>query len=190
VTNGARAVEGQGANFNAALDQAAGLTADLASQDQSLLDIVANIHQLAGTLDRRQQQLVKLIQDFSTVTGVLADERTAIGTFLSALARLINQGDALITKYQAQLPGDVATLTQFVMTVRVNADSAVQLLHSLNGASRLLIAAYDATNQGIVIRATLTPTVAAALQAAGLNNILTLLGLPPLSCIPALGVTC
>jgi phospholipid/cholesterol/gamma-HCH transport system substrate-binding protein len=189
VITGAQAVKGQGENFNQSLDQVANLTSLLASQDQSLLDIAANFHQFANTLNSRQQQLVTLIQDFSVATGVLANERQAIGTFLSSLANLINQGNALITKYQQTLPGDVATLTQLVMTVRVNTNAVADLLHNFNGSSHLLIVSYNAQYHEINIRVNITPAVLTALKPT-LDPILAMLGLQPIACIPLLGVLC
>jgi len=106
------------------------------------------------------------------------------------LAQLINQGNALIVKYQQTLPGDIAVLSQYVLTVKVNADSVHELLSSFIGSTHLIEGAYNAQAHEYNIRLSFTPVVASALQAAGLSDVLSKLGLPPLSCIPAIGVTC
>ena len=191
VTSSAQALQGQGQNFNAALDQAGQLTNTLASQDQTLLAIAENFHQFANTLNSREQALIQLIQDFSTASGVLADERKAIGTFLSALAQLIDQGKALIVKYQTTLPSDFAQLAQYTITVRINADSVHTLLGSFIGSTHLLEGAYNAAYHEYNIRMSFTPDIARLIQESPLNQILTSLGLPPLpTCIPAIGVQC
>jgi virulence factor Mce-like protein len=182
-THGAAALEDNGADFNTALQRVAAFTNTLASQDQALLDIVANVHRLAATLNQRSQQLGKLLEDFSRATGVLAAERESISSFLGALVRFIDEGKALVTKYEGQLPGDFAAFTKVIMTVRTNADSVAQVLRSFNDASHLVVDAYDPDLHTLSVRFNMSSEALSSLQ-----PFLDLLGLGPLPCPP--GSTC
>jgi phospholipid/cholesterol/gamma-HCH transport system substrate-binding protein len=149
---GADALEDNGEDFNTVLHRVAGLTDTLASHDQQLLDIVANVHRLTATLNQRSQKLGELLEDFSRATGVLAAEREEIGAFLAALVRFVDEGKALVTKYEAQLPGDVAAFAKVVMTLRTNADSVAQVLRTFDDAGNLMIKAHDPDLHTISIR--------------------------------------
>jgi phospholipid/cholesterol/gamma-HCH transport system substrate-binding protein len=177
---GADAVEGNGEDFNTVLKRVAGLTDTLASHDQQLLDIIANVRKLTATLNQRSQKLGELLEDFSRATGVLAGERERIGAFLAALVRFVDEGKALVTKYETQLPGDVAGFARVVMTLRANADSVAQTLRTFDDAGNLLIKAHDPQLHTISIRMNMSPETFPAAK-----PLLDLLGL---SCPP--GSTC
>jgi phospholipid/cholesterol/gamma-HCH transport system substrate-binding protein len=149
---GADALEGNGEDFNTVLERVAALTDTLASNDQQLLDIVANVHRLTATLNQRSEKLGELLEDFSRATGVLAAERESIGAFLAALVRFVDEGKALVTKYETQLPGDVAGFAKVMMTLRTNADSVAQVLHAFDDAGNLVINAYDPDLHTLSIR--------------------------------------
>ncbi len=178
VSNGADALAGHGGDLNEALRQTADLTTMLAAQDDALIAIAGDVHRLATVLESRQEVLGQLIDQFASVTGVLAEEREAIGTFLTALARLTEEGNALLTRYQVQLPQDLASLARVALTLQVNADSVQQLLRALDGVGAGVVNAYDPTTGGVRLRFTSSPTVVLALE-----PILDLLGLGPLPCI-------
>jgi phospholipid/cholesterol/gamma-HCH transport system substrate-binding protein len=185
ITGGADAFRGHGAELNTALREAAELVALLAAQDERLEAIARSVHDIAGVLRERNRLLGKLLDDFATTSGVLADERDAIATFLRALAKLTEDGKALLVKYQAQLPTDIARLTEVVLTVQVNADSVQQLVKAVDEVGRGVVAAYDPDSGGVRIRVTTTGLAAVVLQ-----PILDLLGLGAVDCIPIPGIAC
>jgi phospholipid/cholesterol/gamma-HCH transport system substrate-binding protein len=179
VTNGAAALDGHGADLNRALRETADLTTLLATQDDALIAVAEDVHRLAGVLRTRQEVLGRLIDEFATVTGVLADEREAIAAFLDGLARLTEEGNALLTRYEVQLPQDLGSLARVALTIQANADSVQQLLNALDGIGTGVVGAYDPETGGVRLRFSGSPTVVLALE-----PILELLGLGPLPCIP------
>jgi virulence factor Mce-like protein len=178
VSNGADALRGHGQDINDALRTASDLTATLAQQDDALINIAGDVHQLAAVLRERQETLGRLIDEFASVTGTLAAEREAIAQFLAALARLTEQGGALLTDYQVQLPQDLGSLANLTMVIQANADSVQELLRALDDIGTGVVGAYDPRTGGIRLRFTGSPTVVLAL-----DPILHLLGLPSLPCV-------
>jgi ABC-type transporter Mla subunit MlaD len=158
----------------------------LALQDQSLLSIADNFHKLTLALEARQEQLGKLLDDFATVTNVLATERDSIATFLRALNQLTQSGQALLTDYKVQLPQDVASLASAVLTIQVNAGSVQQLINAVSDLGDGVIEAYDPGSGGAKVRITGSSTALVDIQA-----IFDLL-LPgvPAPCIPIGGAAC
>lgn len=182
VSNGAAALAGRGDDLNEALRQTADLASLLAANDKALLAAAGNVHRLAETLNRRREQLGRLLDGFATVTGTLADERASIARFLAALADLTAQGKAIITRYQTQLPQDLASLARAALAIQVNADSVQQLVRAVDEIGSGVVAAYDPDTGGARVRFTGTPTTLLALQA-----IFDLLGLGEVPCVSPLG---
>jgi phospholipid/cholesterol/gamma-HCH transport system substrate-binding protein len=178
VGSGANALRGRGNDLNTAIEQAADLTSLLASQDQTLISAAENLHTLATTLNQRREVLGKLLDDFSGATSVLSDERQSIAVFLRALVVFTDEGNALLGKYQGQLPTDVARLTQLAMTLGANADSVQQLVGALRVISDGFVAAYH-RDGGVLIRGGAGPVPAIALQ-----PLFDMLGLGPVPCVP------
>ncbi len=184
VSSGAAALEGQGRTINEALGETSTLAATLAGLDTQLLDAAANLHALAGSLNSREQQLGSLIDGLSEATSVLAAERDGIAGFLRSIVSLTEQGNGLLDAYEDDLPGDIATLTDLILVLEANLGSVEQLVAAFPANNESLIAAYDPSRQGIVLRVGLTGV------AIDLINALTgVLGLPPI-CIPGPGTVC
>ncbi|MCI0346103.1 MAG: MCE family protein [Chloroflexi bacterium] len=179
VTGGAAALSGRGGDLNAALAELGSLAEMLASQDEALLDVAANVHTLAAALNSREAQLGRLLDDFAAATDVLASERDAIGAFLDALVRLTNEGNALLETYEVQLPTDVSRLAEVALTIQADADSVQQLLQALAVIGDGVTGAYDPVNRDIRVRIIGSPTLVATLQ-----PLFDLLGLGAVPCIP------
>jgi phospholipid/cholesterol/gamma-HCH transport system substrate-binding protein len=178
VGSGAAALRGRGADLNTAIEQAADLTTLLAAQDQTLISAAQNLHTLASTLNARRDVLGSLLEDFSRATSVLSDERQSIARFLRALVVFTGEGNALLAKYEGQLPTDVARLTQLAMTLGANANSVQELVSALREISDGFVAAYHREG-GVLIRGGAGPVPAIALQ-----PLFDMLGLGPVPCIP------
>jgi virulence factor Mce-like protein len=148
----ARSVNGNGQEFNAALEQGAQLTDNVAAQDKELLTVAQNLDRLAGVARGRDQVLGTMIRDFGTATQVLGSERQDIQGLVSGLLELSKQGDRIISKYQGQLPYDLAVLTRVALTLRGDAKQVGRLLTALPNIGGLLIQAYDPTIKSLRIR--------------------------------------
>jgi phospholipid/cholesterol/gamma-HCH transport system substrate-binding protein len=139
----ADSVNGNGQEFNAALEQGARLTENIAAQDKELLAVAQNLSRLAGVVRGREQVLGTIIRDFGTATQVLAAERKDIQELVSGILELSQQGDGVIRKYQDQLPYDLAVLTRVALMLKGDAKQVGMLLKALPGVGAGLIQAYD-----------------------------------------------
>ncbi|HEY7484203.1 MAG TPA: MCE family protein [Streptosporangiaceae bacterium] len=148
----ASSVNGNGEEFNAALEQGARLTGNVAAQDKELLAVAQNLSRLAGVVRGREQVLGTMIRDFGTATQVLSGERQDIQQLIQGVLQLTGQGDGIIRKYQGQLPYDLAVLTRVALTLNGDAKQLGMLLHGLPGIGGALIQAYDPQGKSLRIR--------------------------------------
>ena len=183
VSASSDALDGHGDELNRALESSAALTGLLAAEGDDLVQVAEDLAQLTSTLADREQQLGQLLDAFAAATGVLADEREAIRTFLTAVVQLTTEGELLLQQFEEQLPGDIATLAEVAMVLRVNVGALSQLLDALPDNSRLVVNAYDPERQVFRIRVNLSPPATQLVRA-----MLAPLGLYP--CAPGPGVTC
>ena len=186
ISSGARALDGQGAAINRALEEASTLTSTLASVDTQLLDAAESFHTFAVTLNAREEQLGRVISSFSQATDVLADERQNLAQFLSSVVRLTEEGNALLGAYQDQLPDDIAGLVELALLLQDNIVSLEQTIASFPDTQRGLLDAYDAENHRLVQGIQFSDSLASQFDALfdfdgdGASDI-------PLPCIPVLG---
>jgi len=173
LANGAKSLKGNGAAFNAALQQTADLSANIAGQDDQLLDIAKNLHDVAGVVTQRQGQLGQLISDFTDASKVLADERQQIQTFLTALAGLVKRGDVLIKSYEGNLTGDLGKFAQISLVVKNDATQLATFLQSLKPLNYMLVNATNHQHHSLVLRLALDNVwrsyLAAALKQPNVN---------------------
>lgn len=166
LQNGAKSLNGNGAAFNAALQQTADLTSNIAGQDDQLLAIAKNLHDVAGVVTARQGQLGQLISDFSQASAVLADERQDIQTFLTALAGLVRRGDVLIKTYQGNLITDLGKIAQISLVVKNNSAQLETFLKALKPLNYMLVNATNHQHHSLVLRLALDNVMRSYLAAA------------------------
>jgi phospholipid/cholesterol/gamma-HCH transport system substrate-binding protein len=148
----ARSVDGNGQDFNAALEQGSQLTDNVAAQDQELLAVARNLDRLAGVVHGREQIIGTMIRDFGAATQMLAGEREDIQGLIRGVLELSRQGDGIIRKYEGQLPYDLAVLTRVALTLKGDAKQVGMLIKALPGIGAVLIQAYDPKIKGLRIR--------------------------------------
>ncbi|MGH3388115.1 MAG: MCE family protein [Actinomadura sp.] len=144
--------EGNGQEFNSALQQSAQVVSNLAGQDQELLQVARNLNTLAGTVRGREQTLGAVIRDFSTASRAFAAERQDLQQLIAALLQLTEQGDRILAKYQGQLPGDLAVLTRVALTFKGNSEQLALFLQALPGVGEGYINAVDEEKSALVLR--------------------------------------
>jgi phospholipid/cholesterol/gamma-HCH transport system substrate-binding protein len=176
ITNGANAFGGHAQSFNDLLGGTATLSQQLAQQDDQIIQTAKNLHQLAGTLDTRQQQLGHVIDGFSQATGTLADERAVISSILAGANQLVSAGTSLLAEYKGTLPGDIANLARLGLTLQANVGVFSQLIGSFPAVAQGLLNAYNTTTRTIQLGANLDPSIAGILDGT-LGRILNRLGL-------------
>lgn len=148
----ARSVDGNGQEFNAALEQGARLTDNVAAQDKELLAVARNLDRLAGVVRGREQIIGAMIRDFGVATQLLGGERGDIQRLISGVLELSRQGDGIIKKYEGQLPYDLAVLTRVALTLQGDAKQVGMLIKALPGIGGVLIHAYDPKIKALRIR--------------------------------------
>ncbi len=164
IHDSADVLEGRGDEIGEAIDAAAGLGTTLAEVDEQLVAAAEDLHRLAGSLSTREEQLGRLVEQFSQATSLLAEERDGIGAVLTAISDLTEQGQHLLDTYGDQLPGDIATVTALASILERNAGSASQLIATFPDLAETIEAAYQPDIDGFYLRANATPTLAALLD--------------------------
>jgi virulence factor Mce-like protein len=186
VSEGAESLDGRGQDLNAALEQAGDLAQLVAREDDSLVEVAADLDQLASTLSTRDEQLGRVLDGFADATSVLADERQEIEALIAGLGDLAETGNELVAAHEDHLPEDLAQLSRAGRAAQVNVDALQILLRALAANSRGLIGAHDEELGVLVQRINLTPITAEALRP--LFDALGLEREPP--CVPTPGVQC
>ena len=186
ITEGAESLDGRGAQLNAALEQAGDLTALIAREDDSLVEVARDLDQLASTLGTRDQQLGRVLDGFAAATGVLADERQEIEALIGGLGDLAEVGNELVAAHEDHLPEDLAQLSRVGRSARANVEALAILVQALAANSRGLIGAHNEELGVLTQRINLTPTTAEVLRP--LFEALGLEQQPP--CVPGPGVQC
>lgn len=143
---------GNGKEFNAALEQGARLTTNIAGQDEQLMAVAQNLNRLAGVVRGREQLLGEMIRDFGDATQVLGAERQNLQSLVRDLVVLSKQGDKLLAKYEGQLPYDVAVLTRVALMLKGNTKQLELLLEALPGIGGALINGYDPATKSLKLR--------------------------------------
>jgi phospholipid/cholesterol/gamma-HCH transport system substrate-binding protein len=182
ATSGALA--GRGATINRALVQLSQLIPTLAEQDDELLAVATAVDRIGAVVRAREARIGRLLESFSTVAGVLDEERQQIVDFVEALVRLTREGKALLAEYEVTLPESLETVGTLALTIKVNAGAVNELVTSLSSLNVELIDAYDAQHMAIRGRGPAERSV--------LEQLLPILdelgaGIP---CVPTPGVTC
>lgn len=178
VSDSADVLEGRGDDLGAAIEQAAGLGTTLAEVDEQLLAAADDLHVLAGSLADREEQLGRLVEQFSQATEILAAERQGIADVVTALVQLTDVGGGLLDRYGEDLPGDIATAAALTSILERNTSSLDQLIRTFPELSEGIANSYQEEVDGVYLRATAGPTINAILDA------IDILGLLPPELIP------
>jgi virulence factor Mce-like protein len=182
VTESAEALGGRGDLMNRALEQAGDLSQLIAREDDRLVDVAADLNELASTLGTRDQQLGRVLDGFARATGVLADERQEIEALIHGLGDLAETGNELVAAHEDHLPEDLAQLSRAGRAARANVEALAVLVQSLAANSRGLIGAHNEELGVIVQRINLTP-----LTAEVLRPLFNALGIELQSCLEGVG---
>jgi phospholipid/cholesterol/gamma-HCH transport system substrate-binding protein len=162
VGNLAQDLDGQGTALNKLIASAAGTISLLADKGNDLGQLNGTLAQLTGTLDADTSQIEQLVQQYDTVSGVLA---THSGQLNSALTQLTGASSALVgvlTPNLQPLEADVGTVTTVGRTLDRNLSSVDEILQQGNnlfqGASR----AYDDNYNWLDLNLATSPGVTGA----------------------------
>ncbi len=130
IGNLAADLAGQGAGLHTLLQNAAGTLQLLAAKGDNLGQLDGTLAQITGTLRSRTTVITSLIQNYDTVSGVLAAHSPQLGQAVTDLATATTQLSALLTPNLQPIESDVAGIAQVGRTVSRNLTSVDQLLSS------------------------------------------------------------
>ena len=152
LSEGAAALDGNGATINATLLELSQLIPYLAQQDDEFRALSEDIGVLADVVRARDDEIAQLLEDFATVSTAIAEERDQIVGFVEALASLSRQGRALLTAYETTIPEDLDVLGEVALTIQANADSVEETLLAFTGVQSGVIDAYVPERGTIAVR--------------------------------------
>jgi virulence factor Mce-like protein len=162
VTNLAQDLDGQGANLNHLIASAAGTVQLLANKGDDLGKLNGTLAQLTGTLDADTGQIEQLVQQYDTVSGVIAQHSGQLNDAITQLAEGSTSLVNLLVPNLAPLESDVGTVTTVGRTLDRNLNAVDEILQQGNnlfqGASR----AYDPNYNWLDLNLELAPGVTGA----------------------------
>ncbi len=112
--------QGEGGTLEGLLARTASVTNTLASRDQLIGDLIANLNTTLRTVGDRDQQLSDLIVQFRRFVGNLKDDRQAILGSLDSISALAVQTSDLVGGVRPGLVGDVKQLRKVATTINRN----------------------------------------------------------------------
>jgi phospholipid/cholesterol/gamma-HCH transport system substrate-binding protein len=147
ITNLAVDLDGQGQNLNNLIHSAAGTIALLAAKGNDLGQLNGTLAQLTGTLDSDTAQIEQLVQQYDTVSTVIAQHSGQLNDALTQLTGATTALVTLLTPNLQPLESDVGTLTTTSRTLDRNLSTIDEILQQTNnlfqGASRAVDTNYD-----------------------------------------------
>jgi phospholipid/cholesterol/gamma-HCH transport system substrate-binding protein len=102
--------QGEGGTITSLLRHTASLTSAIASKDQVIGQVIANLNTVLGTVNARGPQLGDLIEQTQKLVSGLAEQRKPIGDAVSALGDLAVSTTGLLADARPALKDDVARL--------------------------------------------------------------------------------
>ncbi|SEF34159.1 phospholipid/cholesterol/gamma-HCH transport system substrate-binding protein [Amycolatopsis pretoriensis] len=102
--------QGEGGTITSLLQHTASLTTAIASKDQVIGQVIANLNTVLGTVNAHGPQLGDLIEQTQKLVSGLAEQRKPIGDAVSALGDLAVSTTGLLADARPALKDDVAQL--------------------------------------------------------------------------------
>ena len=112
--------QGEGGTLEGLLARTASVTNTLASRDQLIGDLIANLNTTLRTVGDRDQQLSDLIVQFRRFVGGLKDDRQAILGSLDSISALSVQTSDLVSGIRPGLVGDIKQLRRVATNINRN----------------------------------------------------------------------
>lgn len=164
IDNGATALDGQGENLGAAIDELSELVGNIEANDDDLISIAERFDDFTTTLLTRETQLAKALDDFATVADVLAQERGSIEALVQSLADLSGDGLDIVAEHAVRLRTDVAILTRLAQSIDANLDGVQDLVDGGTALTEGFINAYNPNLRAFNLRTSFSPLVTSVLS--------------------------
>ncbi|HWC38642.1 MAG TPA: MCE family protein, partial [Acidimicrobiales bacterium] len=131
VTSLAQVLQGNGAQLNSLIHNASGTISLLAQKGNELGQLLGALGQLTGTLDKQNGIIGQFINNYNTVSGVFADNRTQLAGAINHLNDATVQMTALLQPNLTPIQQDVANLTSLSRGLDRNLNSLDESLYSV-----------------------------------------------------------
>ncbi|HWW52827.1 MAG TPA: MCE family protein [Acidimicrobiales bacterium] len=172
VTNLADIVNGEGAKLNELIGNASGTLQLLADKSNDLGQLTNSLATLTGALRTRTTALASIIQDYDTVSQIVADDRQNVDRTITNLTAATGQAAALLSTNLPGLKDDLSVLTTAGQTLDRNIGS---LDVGLANAPKLFSAAkraYDPQHNWLPLNPALSTATTSAVLAARIRDSL------------------
>jgi virulence factor Mce-like protein len=170
VSNLAAVVDGEGAQLNQLIGNAAGTLRILADKGDDLGQLVDSLAQLTTTLKTHTDAIEQLVRNYDTVSSVLAQNKGALDDTVTQLTRTATELADLITRHQDPLKQDVGVLTTAGRTLDRNIDSLDKTLASTVKLFEAAGRAYDPQNNWLPLSSQGAPDVLGEAAAARMRD--------------------
>jgi phospholipid/cholesterol/gamma-HCH transport system substrate-binding protein len=159
ITNLAQDVSGQGSGLNQLLKNASGTLQLLAQKGNDLGQLSGTLAQISATLRGRTSTITSLIQNYDTVSQVIASHQGQLGAAITDLSGATSQLSQFLGPNLQPLETDVAGVTQVGRTLSANLSSVDQTLSSAVLLFAAAQRAYDPSKQWLNLNNQLAPGV-------------------------------
>jgi phospholipid/cholesterol/gamma-HCH transport system substrate-binding protein len=130
VSNLAQDLQGQGTALNQLLAQGAGTLQTLAQKGNDLGQLNGSLASITQTLRQRSATVAQLLEQYNTVSTVLAQNAGPLGDAVTQLAQANAQISSVLAPNLAPLQGDISSITQVGRTLDRNISNLDQGLSS------------------------------------------------------------
>ncbi|MEE2030819.1 MlaD family protein [Rhodococcus chondri] len=119
------AFQGQGGTLESLLLHVASVSSDIVDQEQVFDDVIANLEQLVAVVDRRSDEVARLITGLNVVGQALGGET-------DQLANLVDRGSSAVRSTAVLMSGSMAPLDTTVTDLRVMTDAWIPQTDNFN----------------------------------------------------------
>ena len=165
ITNLAVDLDGQGAGLNQLIHSAAGTIQLLADKGNDLGQLNGTLAQLTGTLDTDTSQIEQLVQEYDTVSTVIAQHSGQLNDALTQLTDASTSLVTLLTPNLQPLEADVGTVTTASRTLDRNIGNVDEILAQTNNLFQGAERAVDTNYNWLTLNSALPPGVTGAVEA-------------------------
>lgn len=170
VSNLAAVIDGEGAQLNQLIGNAAGTIRILADKGDDLGQLVDSLAKLTTTLKAHTDAIEQLVRNYDTVSGVLAQNKDALDDTVTQLTRTATALADLITRHQDPLKQDVGVLTTAGRTLDRNIDSLDKTLSSTVKLFEAAGRAYDPQHNWLPLSTQGAPDILGEAAAARMRD--------------------
>lgn len=157
VGNLSNDLAGQGSQLHQLITSASGTLQLLAEKGRQLGQLNGNLAQLTGTLKANEGQLLNLVNEYETVSSVIAGHERALGASINDLSKASAQLAGLLRPNLKPLEQDLDVITTAGRTLDRNLGNLDQVMSSSRSLFAAAHRAYDPSHKWLNLNNQLAP---------------------------------